>query len=160
MAITFSTLEELEEFYDRFELKSERPRRAKRVQTTETESVVPVASAEVTEAPRRGRKKAEPSSSAKPAVKAPVKRARPEVTLTSRVEKVIDQKFGNKQAFTANDVYDFLSKKDKEIKKQSVITSVLKQMTTNPKFKGTKSENRPGKGPRPVKLYIPTGAKA
>ncbi len=73
------------------------------------------------------------------------------VTLTGRIKSTIQQFLDNKKSFTANDIYDAMAKQDKSINKQSVITSVLKQMNTT--FSNVKVTERPGAGPRPVKLY-------
>jgi hypothetical protein len=72
-------------------------------------------------------------------------------TLTSKIQDAIRVYLKSSKSFTANDVYDVLAKTDTKINKQSVITSVLKQM--NGTFKTVSVTERPGNGPRPVKLY-------
>jgi Fe2+ or Zn2+ uptake regulation protein len=85
--------------------------------------------------------------------KRPKGRPKAEGTLTSKIQDTI-QKFVNaKKEFTANDIYDDLSKREKDVNKQSVITSVLKQM--NSQFANISVSERPGAGPRPVKVYRP-----
>jgi hypothetical protein len=81
------------------------------------------------------------------------KRQRGEVTLTSRIQDVIREFISQRREFTASDVYEALAKQDDSINKQSVITSVLKQMNTT--FNEVSVEERPGAGPRPVKVYMP-----
>lgn len=78
-------------------------------------------------------------------------RANGRLTLTSKIKDTIQGFLSSKKPFTANDVYDEMAKQDKGINKQSVITSVLKQM--NSTFANIKVTERPGAGPRPVKLY-------
>jgi hypothetical protein len=72
-------------------------------------------------------------------------------TLTSKIQDAIRNYLNANKSFTANDIYDVLAKSDANINKQSVITSVLKQM--NGTFKTVSVTERPGNGPRPVKLY-------
>jgi hypothetical protein len=72
-------------------------------------------------------------------------------TLTSKIQTSIQKFLDNKRSFTANDVYDDIVQRDKTVNKQSVITSVLKQM--NSTYKHISVTERPGNGPRPVKLY-------
>ena len=74
-------------------------------------------------------------------------------TLTAKIKSTIQQFLNSNKAFTANDIYDSMSKQHKGINKQSVITSVLKQINTS--FSNVKVTERPGAGPRPVKLYNP-----
>lgn len=74
-------------------------------------------------------------------------------TLTGKIRGTIQSFLDNKKSFTANDIYADLSQRDKTVNKQSVITSVLKQM--NSTFKTIPVTERPGNGPRPVKLYNP-----
>lgn len=83
----------------------------------------------------------------------PKGRPKAEGTLTSKIQAAIQNFVSHRKAFTANDVYAELSKKDKSINKQSVITSVLKQMNTT--FSKVSVKERPGQGPRPVKVYTP-----
>ncbi|MDX2084668.1 MAG: hypothetical protein SFZ03_04695 [Candidatus Melainabacteria bacterium] len=81
------------------------------------------------------------------------KSSRGEGTLTGKIQTVIQELISNRQSFTANDIYAILSEKDTTVNKQSVITSVLKQMNTT--FEKIKVSERPGNGPRPVKVYLP-----
>jgi hypothetical protein len=74
-------------------------------------------------------------------------------TLTSKIQDTIQKFLNNRREFTANDIFEDLSKREKDVNKQSVITSVLKQM--NSSFSNVKVTERPGAGPRPVKVYIP-----
>ncbi len=74
-------------------------------------------------------------------------------TLTGKIRATIQTFLDHKKSFTANDIYADLSQRDKTVNKQSVITSVLKQM--NSTFKTIPVTERPGNGPRPVKLYNP-----
>ncbi len=74
-------------------------------------------------------------------------------SLTGKIQTTIQSFITKKQAFTANDIFTALSKRDKTVKKQSVITSVLKQMKTT--FATVKVTEQPGAGPRPVKVYKP-----
>ncbi len=165
MPITFDTLDELEAFYRTFKLEegaaksirattpasthtADAPRRGRPagiVRQTESDALEPR---------RRGRR---PGSTVAPkAVKkatslslAP-KRDKGN-TLTARIQDAIRQFLAGKKEFTANHVYAVLAKSDDSINKQSVITSVLKQM--NSTFKDVSVAERPGNGPRPVKMY-------
>ena len=74
-------------------------------------------------------------------------------TLTGKIQATIQKFLDSKKAFTANDIYADISQRDKAVNKQSVITSVLKQM--NSTFKQIKFVERPGAGPRAVKQYTP-----
>lgn len=164
MPITFDTLAELKAFYRDFRL-IEQARRGASVGLMEVETEDEVA------LPRRGRPGRKPGSKAaviktpgkrgrKPNAmtlpKAPAKRgprAAEGETLTSKIQAAIRGFLGNNQSFTANDVYDVLAKQDSAVNKQSVITSVLKQM--NSTFNQVAVTERPGNGPRAVKLYNP-----
>jgi hypothetical protein len=72
-------------------------------------------------------------------------------SLTDRIRTVIDKHLANGKEFSANSVYDEIAKKDKDVNKQSVITSVLKQMTSN--YTQVKWAERQGNGPRKIKMY-------
>ncbi len=150
MPITFDTLEELKAFCRTFRLDEKAGSLSK--------------SGGEESAPRRGRK---PGSSKRPVgrppakykkgaaktVKAKVPRVPKEDTLTFKIRETIRKFLDANRSFTANDVYDDLVRRDKTVNKQSVITSVLKQM--NSAFKTIKVTERPGNGPRAVKLYNP-----
>ncbi|MBY0450766.1 MAG: hypothetical protein K2X01_09110 [Cyanobacteria bacterium] len=97
-------------------------------------------------------KKANPLKAVK-APKGKSSQAKASGSLTIKIKGVIERFIKDKKAFTANDVYDDLSKIEKDINKQSVITSVLKQMKTN--FATVKVAEKAGSGPRPVKVYQP-----
>lgn len=99
--------------------------------------------------------KAEKAATAK-AKKAPSKK-KDGVSLTDMIRGSIDGFISKKQAFTANSIYDDLSKKNPSVNKQSVITSVLKQMNTT--YSDMERGEQPGNGPRAVKVYYPKGAK-
>lgn len=80
-------------------------------------------------------------------------RPRSSGSLTAKIQDTIQKFISNRIPFTANDIYEDLVKRDKTVNKQSVITSVLKQMKTS--FDFISVEERPGAGPRPVKVYLP-----
>lgn len=160
MPITFDTLDELKAFYRAFSLEDQKAgSRSKLSLKSEPESILPK---------KRGRKPGQPLKQ-EPVEKIAKKRGpKPKAlsakklalvkpkrdksnTLTSKIQDVIRGYLSKKSSFTANDVYDVLSKKDANINKQSVITSVLKQM--NSTFSDISVTERPGNGPRPVKLY-------
>jgi len=126
-----------------------RPKKATTAKTPKTKvkkTTAKKANTKVTKAKAKGKAKVK-SAAKKPAVK----RIGP--TLTSKIQDSINKFIGTKTQFTANDVFDDLAKRDKDIKKQSVITSVLKQMNTN--YKNITVSEKAGQGPRPVKVYIP-----
>jgi hypothetical protein len=157
MPITFDTLDELKAFYRTFKLdeklaeqalsvalpglREDKPRRGR--PPAQTKKVAE----KQTMPTRRGRK---PGS-----VKAAANIAKPKRekgdTLTSKIQDAIQGYLNKNASFTANDIYGVLAKKDAGVNKQSVITSVLKQM--NSTFKTISVSERPGNGPRPVKLY-------
>lgn len=161
MPITFDTLDELQAFYRVFKLDE------KTAQPLHTVSA-PVKAQPVSDAPapRRGR----PPAAQRPMPVAPAKRGpKPKMdsvvkmaapkrdkgsTLTAKIQNSIQKFLDANQSFTANDVYADLAKRDSDINKQSVITSVLKQM--NSTFSHVEVTERPGNGPRPVKLYNPS----
>jgi hypothetical protein len=163
MPITFDTLAELKAFYRDFRLvekagkgisitgigegeegEVERPRRRGRPPGKKAAQIA------VKVAGKRGRK---PKALQEKAASKRGPRADKGETLTSKIQKSIQGFLDANQSFTANDVYDDLSKKDSSVNKQSIITSVLKQM--NSTFKHIPVTERPGNGPRPVKLYNP-----
>ncbi|MEM0951655.1 MAG: hypothetical protein AAGI66_05870 [Cyanobacteria bacterium P01_H01_bin.74] len=77
-------------------------------------------------------------------------------SLTKRIQNAINTRVAQNQSFTATDIYnDLITDKASSdpINKQSVITSVLKQM--NSTYADIEVEFVPGNGPRPVKLYNP-----
>ncbi|HEY9745139.1 MAG TPA: hypothetical protein V6C99_02860 [Oculatellaceae cyanobacterium] len=154
MPITFDTLAELKAFYRDFALveSSRSGRKSSAGVLTEPE--------ENEELPRRrrgrppGKKSEKAKSKAVTAQKKGTRsRAAQGETLTSKIQASIQSFLDAGRSFTANDVYDDLSKKDSSVNKQSVITSVLKQM--NSTFQHVAVTERPGNGPRPVKLYNP-----
>lgn len=160
MPITFDTLDELKAFYRAFSLEDKKAgSRSKSEFTEDAEPVLPK---------RRGRKPGQTSNKAglekltkkrgpKPKTENAhkVTHLKPKRdksnTLTAKIQDVIRGYLNKKGSFTANDVYDALSRKEPDINKQSVITSVLKQM--NSTFSDISVTERPGNGPRPVKLY-------
>lgn len=85
------------------------------------------------------------------AIKAAAPKREKGETLTAKIQESIQKCLNVSRSFTANDIYDDLAKNNDGINKQSVITSVLKQM--NSTFKSVAVTERPGNGPRPVKLY-------
>jgi hypothetical protein len=174
MPITFDTLDELKEFYLTFNLDAKRSsasyssrqqnrqqgqqqqqqqqgqqeeKKRGRKPANKEQQPAPSSRRAIAEqpAPRRGR-----GPAASKAEKQPSKREKGE-TLTARIQNAIQNFLDKKSSFTANDIYEVLAKKDSSINKQSVITSVLKQMNGN--FKNVSVKERPGMGPRPVKLY-------
>lgn len=140
MPITFDTMDELIEFCKTFQLnnpsKSESRKTGKRGRPPKNST----------------RSVGRPKGSGKKPAKPVKKRQGP--TLTSKIQDAISQFVSQKQSFTANDIYDVLAQEDKKINKQSVITSVLKQMNTN--YTNIKVTDAKGNGPRPVKLYQPS----
>jgi hypothetical protein len=162
MPITFDTLQELKEFYRVFKLeekaakgitaatlpqiREEKPRRGR-------PAGYKVATVPKTEPAKRGRKPGiQKAMQEKKSMEKPVKLKRDkEGTLTSKIQATIRKFIDTKSTFTANDVYNDLAKRESDINKQSVITSVLKQM--NSTFKDISVTERAGNGPRPVKLY-------
>lgn len=154
MPITFDTLDELKAFYRAFSLEE-------KVGNGRSQKTAVADREEDAQPKKRGRKPGVKNALAK---SAPLKRgpkpkaaAEPKPkrdksnTLTAKIQNAIRDFLSADKSFTANDVYDVLAKKDSTINKQSVITSVLKQM--NSTFKQIDVTERPGNGPRPVKLY-------
>jgi hypothetical protein len=165
MPITFDTLEELKEFCQSFTIEVAK-RSATQKMTSAAPKYVPQYEAPVEELPKkRGRKpnseKAEyatqPSNgrSAVASVKLSAQKASGKrdksQTLTAKIQNAIQKHLDGDSSFTANDIYDALVRKNPDINKQSVITSVLKQM--NSVYSHVTVSERPGNGPRPVKLY-------
>lgn len=157
MPITFDTLDELKAFYRAFNLEENAGNgRTHKAATTGVENGLPkkrgrkpgVKMALVKPALKRGPKPK--ATSLKKAVEPKQKRDKSN-TLTAKIQNAIRVFLDNGKSFTANDIYDVLAKKEPAINKQSVITSVLKQM--NSTFKHIAVTERAGNGPRPVKLY-------
>lgn len=146
MPITFDTMEELIEFCETFQLSRQTPKKRGRPASKRTKRGRPSASTS------QKRPVGRPKGSGSKAQKAPVKK-RQGPTLTSQIQDAISQFVTEGQSFTANDIYDVLSQRNNNINKQSVITSVLKQMNTN--FNDIKVIDAKGNDPRPVKLYQP-----
>ena len=149
MPITFDTLDELKAFYRSFRLEEKA-----------SNGNGAHAGSSIEQVPHRGKPGRKPGAKAEqapakrgPKPKAAVatqKREKGE-TLTSKIQDAIRKYLNTDRSFTANDIYDDLAKRDNSINKQSVITSVLKQM--NSTFSSISVTERPGNGPRPVKLY-------
>jgi hypothetical protein len=152
MPITFDTLDELKAFYRSFRLEE------KAGNGNALHAAPAIQDDQVSHRGRPGRKpsvKVEQPAvkrGPKPKIQAATtpKREKGE-TLTSKIQDAIRKYLNGNRSFTANDIYDDLAKRDDDINKQSVITSVLKQM--NSTFKTIAVTERPGNGPRPVKLY-------
>lgn len=158
MPITFDTLDELKAFYRTFRLEEKGGNGHARLASPAIE--VEKASPKGRPGRKPGRKqmaekpaaKRGPKPKAVSAVKAAPKPKREKGdTLTSKIQDSIRTFLNSNRSFTANDIYDDLAQRDSNINKQSVITSVLKQM--NSTFKTISVTERPGNGPRPVKLY-------
>jgi hypothetical protein len=167
MPITFDTLDELKEFYLAFNLQAAAGvKRAKPAAFDESGNGVEepeekqqrrgrrpqAVKAVVEEAPKkRGRVAGVRQGKAPIALKEGKSRKDQGETLTSKIQNAIQSFLDDGESFTANDVYSVLAKRNANVNKQSVITSVLKQM--NGKFNDVSVTERPGNGPRPVKLY-------
>jgi hypothetical protein len=158
MPITFDTLDELKAFMNRFHLQEKQT--GKNLSNEENVWDVQVGrKAKMSKPGRRGKMLAletEVSSGKrgrKPKLqaKAPQSKRERGETLTAKIQESVRKALGRNQSFTANDIYDDLIKRNPEINKQSVITSVLKQM--NSTFSTISVSECAGKGPRPVKLY-------
>ena len=158
MPITFDTLDELKAFYRTFRIEEK---------SGNGQSRLYAPAVEVERESKRGRPGRKPGrkslidkpiSKRGPKPKAvvasksttPVKREKGN-TLTAKIQDSIQKFLNNKRSFTANDVYDDIVQRDNTVNKQSVITSVLKQM--NSTYKHISVSERAGNGPRPVKLY-------
>lgn len=146
MPITFDTLDELKAFYRTFRLdedgKGSRGRR----------SAAPGLRVRGEKGLKRGPKRGSQgrASAVVKVKKAPVDKT---ATLTFKIRAAIQSFLDAGRSFTANDVYDELVRRGYTVNKQSVITSVLKQM--NSTFKTIRVTERAGNGPRKVKLYNP-----
>lgn len=150
MPITFDTLDELKAFYRSFRLDETGGNGRAPELTVRTQG-------------KRGRKPGSKLTVSKPGAKrgpkpkmkvVAKKAATPKGdTLTSKIRGTIQKFLDANRSFTANEIYDDLVQRDNTVNKQSVITSVLKQM--NSTFKTIAVTERPGNGPRPVKLYNP-----
>lgn len=151
MPITFDTLEELKAFTRSFRLEEKAG--------NGNALLVAPATREKTARPSKPSKKADVKIEKVAAKRGPKPKAtavpKPKrekgETLTSKIQDAIRRYLNTNKSFTANDIYDDLAKVEADINKQSVITSVLKQM--NSTFKTVSVTERPGNGPRPVKLY-------
>jgi hypothetical protein len=97
--------------------------------------------------------KEKPVKSSLSGEKRPKGRPKAPGTLTAKINETIQKFVTGKKKFTANDIFDDLAKREKGVNKQSVITSVLKQMNNH--FQAVSVSEQPGAGPRPVKLYTP-----
>jgi hypothetical protein len=180
MPITFDTLEELKEFWQSFNLEGgKRPAALKAKAPTnslqkeqesewdedDTDEAVSEKRSQKVSAEKESRtknarstykvdalpkRKGRPPSANKMTLAAKPKRDKSQ-TLTAKIQNCIQNYIDKNASFTANDVYQVLAKKDDSINKQSVITSVLKQM--NSVYSNISVSERPGNGPRPVKLY-------
>ena len=175
MPITFDTLEELKDFYQSFRLDENGARKARSLkikQAGEKTSTGRNAKKDLQAPKTRGRKPGTKKTDAdKPAAKrgaspkktgiaakkgakaAGTPRVASKDTLTAKIRATIQQFLDANRSFTANDIYDDIAQREKGINKQSVITSVLKQMNNH--FSKVAVTERPGAGPRPVKLYNP-----
>jgi hypothetical protein len=174
MGITFDTLDELIEFSNLFELKHKlksqqagkmasgyatRPNSSALLSGTTTEERVKKAS-ELTEAVQNEegtdkRKKNYPATKIALRVYKHKKTGAQRISLTSKIQQAIQERLNKDLSFTANDIADDLQEAEPNvpINKQSIITSVLKQM--NSTFASVEVDLVAGNGPRPVKLYNP-----
>jgi BRCT domain type II-containing protein len=160
MPITFDTLEELKAFYQAFSLNE--------TGTSHKQSAITIeAETDQTQRLKRGKKTGSSIHKEASIVKLPLKHGpkpanankasepKPKRdksnTLTAKIQNAIRGFLNANNSFTANDIYAILAKKDAAVNKQSVITSVLKQM--NSTFSEISVTERAGNGPRPVKLY-------
>lgn len=162
MPITFDTLDELKAFYRNFRLtETDQNGHAKQQEAEALQEPEEVSSPPEKKKPGRRpaaelmsvvEKPATTKRGPKPKIEnAPKTKREKGNTLTAKIQESIRKFLSSKKSFTANDVYADLAKKDDQINKQSVITSVLKQM--NHTFAEVSVTERPGNGPRPVKLY-------
>lgn len=157
MPITFDTLDELKAFYRNFRLEEKGGNGHARLvaPAVEVEKVSkrgrPSKKAAIQKVADKPAAKRGPKPKAASALKAVKPKREKGETLTSKIQDSIRKFLDSNRSFTANDVYDDLAKRDSSINKQSVITSVLKQM--NSTFKHISVTERAGNGPRPVKLY-------
>lgn len=161
ITLTFSTKKELKKLLKELNLEdvAAPAKRGRKAGSTTKKSTRTIA---VKKKPGRkpGRKKAtatratrgRAATKAKPTRK---RAGRKGETLTSQIKGTIQKFVDKKQQFTAKDIYEDLSKQNKKVNRQSVITSVLKQMNTT--FANVPVTEAKGAGPRPVKLYKPAG---
>jgi hypothetical protein len=150
MQITFDNLDELKAFIHAFVPNSAATHTVHN--GDESATVVEAPLAALSKPATRGRKPlALVAIEPKPAK---VTRPRGEVSLTDRIRKAIQNHIDHGKEFSANDIYAVILKKDKEVNKQSVITSVLKQMNSDA-YAHIPRKERKGAGPRPVKVYTP-----
>jgi hypothetical protein len=167
MQLIFDDIQELKDFINEFMGNAAPTVKAPQVPSIAVQrfTEAPVATAHktavattvaVSDAPRRGRPPkaltqgmtAAPKKMPQPVM---VPRRRDGLTLTDRIRMVIDRLIKEGKAFSANTVYEEVYKQDSDVNKQSVITSVLKQMTTHyTKVSWVEAE---GNGPRKIKLY-------
>ncbi len=126
MKLEFKNMDELIEFYDKH-VAGKRPKTKK--STTAKKSTKKAVTKKV------AKKKTGPS-------------------LSDKIRVVIQGFIAKKKSFTANDVFDVMIKKEPTVKKQSVVTAVLKQMKTK-EFAKIKMKETTGNGPRKVKLFVP-----
>jgi hypothetical protein len=179
MPIIFDTLDELKAFYKTFHLqggelpksktrspkaaslkKIEKPAKKEKA-TSKTKAKAKVKTPKLKTTPVKKKGAAALSQASKPKkAKAVTKKESASTkkesgkrsnSMTAQIIDAIQKHLEKKRSFTANDIYAILAKKDAEINKQSVITSVLKQM--NSTFSNVSVTERAGNGPRPVKLY-------
>ncbi len=161
MPITFDTLTELEDFCQAFgpqtlTLKSFKPTTESALIKTLKETQEPAPhqekTAKVSKIPPASLL-TKPKASKKLAVTDKVKKADKAnaETLTAQIKKAIQNFLKKGKAFTANDIYAALSKRNPDINKSSVIVSVSRQM--NGPFQHVSVTEQRGKGPRPVKCY-------
>ena len=150
MPITFDTLEELKAFYRNFRLEDKLAGgRGAGLPKLAVKSGRGRKPGKIARLAKAGRKPGRPPSAV---ARAPKKLTQPKGdTLTSKIQATIQSFLNAGRSFTANEVYDDLVLRVPTVNKQSVITSVLKQM--NSTFKQISVTERPGNGPRPVKLY-------
>jgi hypothetical protein len=169
MPITFDTLEELKEFCQSFNLEGgkrlkaavakqmqddeEAPAPKKRGRKPNAEKAMPVAPSKNGRSSRMNAEDLAPKRKGRPAAVTKLEKPKRDKsqTLTAKIQTAIQNYVDKGNSFTANDIYAVLAKKDDSINKQSVITSVLKQM--NSVYNNVAVTERPGNGPRPVKLY-------
>jgi hypothetical protein len=75
------------------------------------------------------------------------------LSITARIKHAVDKHMAKKNEFTANSIYDQLVKQDVNLKKHTVVTSVLKLMSQV--YREVPTELRASSGPRPIKVYLP-----
>ncbi|MEB3206483.1 MAG: hypothetical protein VKK59_03940 [Vampirovibrionales bacterium] len=136
MQIIFDSLDELESFVLRFQSPA--------IQGVTLPTL----------APEKSKRSASPASLEISKLKVSTQAPKSGETLTLKVRKVIENFIKKGEPFSANSVYQALLKKDPLTKKESVIASVLKQMTSE--FASVPFQFEKGKGPRNVKMYHPS----